>query len=395
MPGEIAMNWGFGSLQWGVAACAWCAIVVAGTLGCEKTPDEKLRRAKVLLTKESKPDTAEEKLRAVLDEDSDHIEARRLMAKVYRLRGQFDRAEEKLDALWSEHDFDDEDQELSGRLRNARELIRAEYVDLYDQWASEIEPAKRPDRYTDVLERGLTYSQNDTNLELSMELAKFYWSRGQKLVEEGKKEKAAETFSRIRNLRTRRGWEKREEALSRTRELRLEFFKKKGRKRFEKEAQPLIAELEGLELDEEAGTIRIDLAQSVDRKLDPQNEADREKAKKMAFVALIDKLRKLALTIAGLSLETDLRKIGTDRAKEILLGHLEFDEEDRTFRRGRYEISAVLSVDEAIQMAYDVKSAYEEAESEKSSDGGGMDEGTPDDAGGGDASEGHDGRAEP
>lgn len=355
------MNRGFWNWRRGVVAVVCCAALVVGA-ACKKTPEQKLRRAKVLLTQESKPDSAEEKLQAVLEEEPDHIEAKRLMAKVHRLRGEYEQAEEKLDKLWEKHDFADEGQQLSGRLRNARELIRAEYSDLYRDWASEIEPQKRPDRYVEVLNKGLEYSENDVNLEISMELATFYWRRGQKLVEQGDKKEAAETFSKIRDLRTRRGWKKRETALSRARELRLEFFEEEARERFENDGGALIAELEGLELDDSKETIRIEFTQNVDRQLDPDVDEDREKAKRMAFVALVDKLRKLSLTLSGLSKDTDLRKIGTDRAKEILLGYLEFDEEGRTFRRGRYEISATLPVEKAIRMAYDVKTAYEEAD---------------------------------
>jgi len=362
------MNRGCWNWRGGVVAILCCAGLLLAS-ACEKSPEQKLRRAKVLLTQESKPDSAEEKLRAVLEEEPENIEAQRLMAKVHRLRGEHERAEEKLDELWEKYDFDDEGQQLSGRLRNARELIRSEYSELYRDWAREIEPEKRPDRYVEVLKKGLEYGTNDISLEISMKLAKFYWRRGQKLVEQGDKKEAAETFAKIRDLRTRRSWNKRETALERSRELRLEFFEQEARERFEKEGNSLIAELDGLELDDDEKTIRIDFTQNVDRQLNPDNEEDRKKAKRMAFVALVDKLRKLSLTLSGLSPETDLRKIGTDRAKEILLGYLEFDEEGRTFRRGRYEIAATLSVEKAIRMAYDVKTAYEGAEKEAANSG--------------------------
>lgn len=354
------MNSPFRRWGWGVAVVC-CALLTAGVAGCDKSADEKLREAKGLLTDGSNPDAAEEKLEAVLEEQPDRIEAKRLMAKVHRIRGEYERAEEILDGIWSSHDFDTDEPERSGRLRNARELVRAEYLELYRSWAGEIDQTKRPEEYVEVLEKGLEYSENDADLDMNMKLAEFYWRRGQQLVEQGNKRRAAETFEKIRQLETRRGWKKRQEALDRVRQLRLDLFEKKGHERFEREAKPLIEKLDGFELDEQKRVIRIELTQSVDRQLDPDDEADREKARKMAFVALIDKLRQLALTVAGLSPETDLRKIGTDRAKEILLGGLEFDEEERTFRRGRYEIVATLPVDAAIRMAYDVKTAYEEA----------------------------------
>ena len=197
-------------------------------------------------------------------------------------------------------------------------------------------------------------------MDLNMLLANHYWKKGQRLVEQEKKKEAAEAFEQIRQLRTSRGWDKRQKAKKKARDLRLEFFMEEGRKRFEEKGKQTVAEIDGLSLNDKGDTIVIDMEQDVDRRLNPQKEAHKKKAQQIAFIGLIDKLRKVSLAISGLPEDSDLRKIGTQKAKRILLSKISFDATN--FRRGEYSIEAKLPVEEAIGIAYDVKNAFKEAE---------------------------------
>lgn len=349
---------------WSGLGAAVCGLVFAfGTLavGCEKTAKEKLAEARVLLAND-KPEESIELLEEVLEEQPDNFDAKRRTAEAYAQRGEFKRAEEKLDELWEERGFDGED--LSKREINYKELMNSQYVEFYKNWAEEIDAESEPEKYVEVLEKGLEY--DDRDLDLNMMLARHYWKKGQKLEDKDEKKKAAEAYEKIRELRTRRGWDKRSEAREKARSLRVEFFEAEGRKRFDENGRDVVSELEGLEYDEEEDVIVIDSDEEVPRALNPNNDEHAQKAQQIAFIGLINKLRQVTLAIAGLPLETDLTTIGKERAKTILLKDLEIDDDSMEFkRRTTYTIRARLPVEQAIGMAWDVKSAYEEAQKEK------------------------------
>ena len=345
--------------SWRTIGALVCAVALLfGALACEKSPRQKLLRAKANLASGENPDKSEKLLNSVLEAQPENLEAKRLIAEVYRLRGEFKRAEEQLDKLWKDQGFGKENAKLSARMKNTRELVRTQFVDLYKAWAKDIGAEENPEKFAETAKKGLEYNERD--MDLNSLLVDYYWKKGQRLVEKGKKKEAAEAFEEILQLRTRRGDERRQKAKKKARDLRLEFFMAEGRKRFKENGKQTISEIDGLELNEKGDTILIDMEQDVDRRLNPNKESHKKKAQQIAFIGLIDKLRKVSLSIAGLPKETDLRMIGTEKAKRILLSKLKFDETN--FRRGRYAIKAKLPVEEAIGMAYDVQTAVEKAQ---------------------------------
>ena len=351
----------------GIAVCI--GALLGSALACEKSPREKLLQARTNLARETKPKETKRLLDEVLSSEPDNLQAKRLIAQVYQMQGEYKRAEEKLNALWDEHNFGDQEADLSTELRSARKRIRSDFVDLYKTWAENLDPNKEPDTYIGVVEKGLDHDNKD--MDLNSMAVDFYWKKGQRLVEEGKKKEAAEAFEQIDQLMTKTGDERRQKAKKKARDLRLEFFMDEGRKRFDEVGAKTIGGIEGLTLSEDGETITIDVVQEVNRRLKPDNEKHAAKAKQIAFIGLVDKLRKLTLAIAGLPTDADLSKIGTEEAKRILLSKLAFDETD--FQRGRYAIKGTLPVEEAIGMAYDIQTAYEKAEDEakKKADEGG------------------------
>ena len=346
----------------------WASLLVVallwGGVGCEKSPADKLRQANALLVADKKPDKAAKLLEEVLEAKPKNMEARRLMAKAYRLRGEYKRAEEMLTTLWERAGFDRANGELSAQMKNNKELVRSEFVALYTRWAEQLDPADQPDRFVETARRGLSYEPKDR--QLNKMLVDYYWKSGQRLVEAGRKQEAAEAYEKILELRTIRGDERRVKARKKARDLRLEFFMAEGRKRFESKGADLIGRTEGLSLAEEGKTIRIDIVQEVDRKLDPEVAEQAQKAKQIAHIGLIDKLRKLTLVIAGLPDKTDLRKVGVEKAKRLLLADVSIEE--TKFEPGEYTIKASLPVEKAVAMAYEIKTAYEEAEAAEGRD---------------------------
>ncbi len=372
-----ASNW-WRPVGWVVVA----ALMVAAATGCERGPREKLLEAKTNLQQESKLEETEQLLGEVLENDSENLEAKRLLAEVYQLRGEYKRAEEQLEQIWKRHDFEDDRADRSAELKSTRELLRTQFVSLYTDWAKELDPAQQPDKFADVVRRGLGYDPKE--MKLNEMLVDYYWNRGQRLVEQDEKKAAAETFDKIRELRTRRGDDRRQRARKKARELRLEFFKDEGRRRFEQRGTEVIARLDGLTVGEDGETVVIDLEQEVDYRLDPDNGKDAKKARQMAFIGLVEQLRALTIVIAGLPDDAEVSEIGNERAKEILLSDVKF--EKRNFRPGRFIIQGSLSVDQAIEMAYDLKRAWEkrrraEDENEAESSAGGPDAGRSPDGG--------------
>ena len=358
------------------------ALVVAAATGCEQGPREKLLEAKTNLQQESKLEETEQLLEDVLEDDSENLEAERLLAEVYQLRGEYRRAEEQLEQIWKRHDFDDDRAERSAELKSTRELLRTQFVSLYTAWAENLEPTQQPEKFADVVRRGLDYDPKE--MELNEMLVDYYWNRGQRLVEQDEKKEAAETFDKIRDLRTRRGDDRRQRARKKARELRLEFFKHEGRRRFDEQGTDIIGRLDGLNVGDGGETIVLDLEQEVDYRLDPDDEEDANKARQMAFIGLVEKLRALTIAIAGLPDDAEVSEIGNERAKEILLSDVEF--ETRNFRPGRFIIKGSLSVDRTIEMAYDLKRAWEDRRREEDeqlteSSASGPDAGHPPDGG--------------
>jgi hypothetical protein len=350
----------------GVLLCLSGLLAVSS--GCEKSPRQKLIQAKVALSNDD-VDKAKTKLEEVLSVQKDNLEAKRLMGEVYRLKEQYKRAEEHLEKIWNEQGLGDEGAKLSARQRQVKQRLKVQFVDLYTNWAKSLDSAKSPDKYEEILRSGLKY--NERNMDLNDMLVGFYWEHGKRLVEQGKKKEAAKTFEKIGNLRTRRGDDRRQKARKKARDLQLEFFKEKGRKRFEEKAKSLIGEMDGFSLEDD--TIVIEFEQDVDRRLNPNKKKHAAKAKQIAYLALINQMRKIALSIAGMPMDSDISAIGTSRAKTVLLGKLNLGDPD--FRRGEYTINAEISVDKAIGMAYDLKNAFEEAEESKEKGGEGSKKG--------------------
>lgn len=367
-------GWG----RWlGILVCALA--LIGSSVACEKTPREKLLQAKTNLARETNSKQTKRLLKEVLDAEPKNLQAKRLLAQVFQMEGKYKRAEDKLEAIWDEHEFGDQDAQLSTDLRSARERVRDDFVDLYKTWAENLDPKKRSDRYIATVEKGIEYDNKD--MDLNAMAVDFYWNKGQRLVEAGKKKEAARTFEQIVEMRTRRGDNRREQAKKKARDLRLEFFKDAGRKRFEKVGAATLSETEGLTLSEDGETIRIDLVQDVDRQLKPDKEKHAAKAKQIAFIGLIEKLRRLTLAIADLPDDADLSIIGNEEAKRILLSKLDFD--NTNFQRGQYTIEGTLPLEKAIGMAYDIKQAWKKAKQadQKAADGADNADGATEDGG--------------
>lgn len=236
-----------------------------GATGCEKSPEDQLRTAKGAVMSEN-PDRAEEALEAVLAAKPDSFEAQRLMAQVHRLRGNYEKAEEKLRALWTEAGFDDEAAELSTKQKQKKQMLADNLVEVYRQWAESLDSSENPDKFEEVVRKGLELEPKSNRLNTM--LVDFYESRAKKLVEQGEKVEAADAYEKILDLRTLPA--KRKKAKERATNLRFEANKEQMLGYFNEKAK---AKLERQDrYNEEDKTILLSMEKSLDSDMEQSVE---------------------------------------------------------------------------------------------------------------------------
>ncbi len=304
-------------------------------VACEDSPQDRLREAQRAIASRN-ADLAEQRLNEALKADPGHFEARRLLAQVDALRGDFAAAEEKLFTLWDAEGLDNET-DLDAEGQRNRGLIRRQFNDLYRDWANSINQVDEPDLFEEVAQKGL--ERDPRNARLNAELADFYQERAERHIERGEKIQAAQELEKIDDLRIFA--DVRRDTRERARNLRREAFSEEARARFEENVQPELVDTDSY--DPENEQIRIAVELTVDRSLDPASDEARQQVRARASQTLIPTLAQLAIALTGLELE------------EIDLSQLDAPEigiEDEEFQRGRYQMTATFSLSGLIDMAF-------------------------------------------
>ena len=303
--------------------------------GCESSPQDKMREARGAILS-GNADLAEERLQEVLAAGSEPFEARRLMASVHVIRGDFEKAEEALQALWAESGLDGEG--LDETQRRQRSLLRDQFNELYRRWIDALDPAGQPELFETVARKGL--ERDRANARLNALLVDFYNERADRFVERNEKVRAAEELEKIDGLRAFR--DVRRGARERAANLRREAFGAETRARFEEKIQPDLMENDSFDAGRER--IRLSVSQSVDRRLDPANDQARIQARTIAT-------RSIAPTIAQLAIS--LTEIPFEEVDLSALNMPEMSVEEENFRRGSYEMVVVIGLENLITMAFD------------------------------------------
>ena len=309
------------------------ALVVLG--GCESSPQDKMREARGAILS-GNADLAEERLQEVMAAGTEPFETRRLMASVHVLRGEFEKAEEALRRLWTEQGLDGEG--LDETQRRQRSLLRDQFNELYRRWVDSLDPGADPELFEEVVLKGL--DRDRSNARFNAMLVDFYNERADRFVERNEKVRAAEELEKIDGLRAFR--DVRRGARERAANLRHEAFGAQARARFVEEVQPGLMESESFDAGKE--TVRLQVNQSVDRRLDPESDEARIQARTIATRSIAPTIAQLAISLTEIPFEeVDLSKLNMP----------EMSVEGENFRRGSYEMVVVIKLENLIRMAFD------------------------------------------
>lgn len=314
-----------------------CLVVAifALAVACESSPQDKMREARSAVVT-GNADLAETRLTEVLAEDPESFEARRLMASVEILRGEYEAAEESLQTLWQEEGLDKEG-DFTTVQNQRRGLLADQFNDLYRRWVEALDPMNEPEEFEEVVLRGL--ERDGRNTRFNALLLDFYQERADRLVEQNKKVEAAQMLEKIESLRTFP--EIRREAMERAENLRLEAFTALARERFEENIQPGLMESDSY--DSEAETIRLAINLTVDRGLDPSNEEDMERARRLATRAIAPTIAEMAISL------TDI-PFGQVELSQLSMPEITVAEEN--LRRGNFEMTAAIELENLIGSAF-------------------------------------------
>lgn len=323
------------------------ALLTMSLAGCDEDP---MRRGQAALLAEN-AEAAEESFEKVLASDPNNLEAKRMMAEVYRLKGQHAQAEEQLLSMWTDRGFDDESKELTPEDKSLRGRISQQLRELYVDWAESLDGAEEPELFEEVVAKGL--ERHSKNARLNSLAVEHFMARGERLVEEGEKLEAAELFERV--LEHRAMPQQRDAARDKAKNLRLEVFSEDVKKRFESDVKAGLVEQELW--DEENESLRVEVEVDVDRSLRAGNEEDMQRARAQARPAV-------ALALGGaVALLTGVEITGEDMQKAGWPKHKLASEE---LRRGKYTVLAQVALDEATAYGFEVAEAQRKAKSEDS-----------------------------
>lgn len=336
-----------------LVAALTIGLLAAASVGCKKSPDDHLRAAKGAVVHEN-PDEAQPHLEAVLKADPDNFQAKRLMGQVEQLRGNYAKAEEQIKGLWDKQGFGKEGAKLSTQQKSQKNNLEQDLTDLYQAWAESIDQQENPDKFEEVVKKGLAIDPKKPVLNTM--LVSFYENRAKKLVEQDKKLEAAKAWESILDLRTLPS--KRKKAKERATNLRFEVNEKQMQKYFDEKAKAKLEKADRYDAEKDA--ILFDVQQDVDEveayikekkgqrvRLDPRNKKmqpiiHQYTIQKALKPALID----VVVEATGIPEDSDFSKIQAPQGFEIV--------EVEPTRRD-YTIKARIPVQAVLKMGYEIK----------------------------------------
>lgn len=322
------------------------ALLVSGlTLtGCEPSTQDHLRKAKAAVLAEN-ADKAKEHLDPVLEAEPDNAEAKRIMAQVHRLNEDFAKAEEQLQALWTENGFDKEKEKLETDQKKHKQLLEEEFATLYKEWADSLDAKESPDKFEEVVKKGLEVEPESNRLNTL--LVDFYQAQGERLVEAGDKQEAADTFEKVLDLRTM--GKTREQVKERVSNLRFEAHKESAYEYFNETAKPELAKDD--RYDEENKMVKFEREFELEKIVEDsgQEKIDLGTKEGQNFVrayALKNSVKQLIAETTGL--EEDFSYKMVDIPKEFKISNEDLD-------RKSYQLEGMVPVDSLLREGFEIK----------------------------------------
>lgn len=314
------------------------ALCLVLAIGCKEDPMVRARAAHAT----ERPDEAEKALKEVLAKDPKDFEARRLMADVHRFRGDFDKTEEALNALWKEKGFGDESKQLPPEERAQRDLLENQFNELYAKWSSAIDPDKDPDKFEKVVRAGLEWNKKSPTLNTM--LVDHFLKRAEALEKEGKKIEAADAYEAVLGVRAMPA--QRKDAQAKADALRKAAFADQVHEKFE----ALKAELEtAKQYDAETKTITVNVEADVNKRLKQRSDSDLAKARKEATPAIRAAIAQWVAKLTGVP-------DGIAAVTVVKMGS-----GDEKLGRGHYSVAISMTLDDVIEGAFAAKQKAERA----------------------------------
>ena len=280
-----------------------------------------------------KPDEAEAAIKEVLAQRPKDFHARRLMADVHRFRGQYEKAEEALTALWTEKGFDDEDAQLTPEDRAIRDRLEDQFNELYSAWSSKVDATAEADKFEKVVRSGLKWNKKSPTLNRI--LVDHLSAKAAKLEEEGKKPEAITAYESVLELRAMPA--QRKEIGAKVGALKKAVFIEKATTHFE--GQKAAIQGEGA-LSEDGKTVTFRVEVDVDKRWKSKNEADLEKARKAAAGATRTAVAQWVARLSGVD-----EAVAAATAPKIGSG-------DEKLSRGKYSVAVSLGIDDVMNAAF-------------------------------------------
>lgn len=359
---------------------------------CQKSPDQQLRDARPLVASGEDPDRAQQLLTTVLDEQPDNFDAKLLLAESLRLQDNFAEAETKLNDAAAQADIQPGQQtDLNEQQRSRKHLLVDHYTELHVAWAQSLADSNATDTFVDVLRRGLRWDAG--HVKLNRMLVEHYWNKGQRLEEQGDRIAAADAYEQILDLQIPSDSDRPDEARARASQLRLEAFKQQGRNAWQQGARTQLAEVDGITIkgdSPEETAITLEVEQAFGSRIDTDDNKEVERARAAVKAKLPVLLRKLVLAVSDLPDDADLNVIPDNRAADMMLaaampnqddskdaadaetddpgGTSDGDGSNDDAAEEGVDISyrtitlrTRMSLDEILEMAYDIQTAYRQA----------------------------------
>lgn len=217
-------------------ACMLSGVLVLGA--CDKSAKDLMMEADSAL-QQGDLDRAEKALDEAMKKDSKSFQGPIIRAQIYSAKKEYEKAEQEFVKLWNERQLDGD--KLSTEQKRIRGLIKDDYYPkLYQEWSESIDAKANPQKYEEVLSKGLKYDKNSPRLNTL--LVDFYNARGEELLTQSKKLEAADIFDKVGGLLTTTSIRK--EAKSRAAALREEALVDQIAQRFEQDLKPKLVAAE-------------------------------------------------------------------------------------------------------------------------------------------------------
>jgi len=319
----------------------WCLVLivslVVGALGCK---DEPMRQGMAAVLG-GNAELAESAFKEVLKKEPKNLEARRMMAEVHRLKGDFHLAEEVIETLMNEQGED-----LGPEAKTFRKRLEQQLTELYTEWVESLDSSDDPAKFEAITLRGLKHSPRSTRLNTL--LVEFYFEQSDRLIEKGDKAGAAEALENISKYPGLPA--QRTDAEARAKNLRFELFTDHVRQSVKDRQAKWTADGRWVE-SRKSLLKRVEI--ELDRKLNPRNEGDIVEAQKAARPHVMKAIGDLIQELSGVEVPINQRSLPPHHVQ------------DEVFARGSYAVSVLVGVDDAIRMGFASQPASQPDDSEK------------------------------